>query len=180
VIAFVGHLAPHTNPGPFFDMLDRLVSEHPEVVDRVCFRIVGQIHEAVRKQLDRFAHPTMIERVGLLPLSEAQREMAAADALILFAGSDLSRYLPGKLFEYLAARRPIIVYGEPGEADDLVSSLSVGRRVSGTEDFVKFLEDLQDIERQLEGPQIDQWLAEHRRDALAKRFYEILERIIGT
>jgi hypothetical protein len=178
VISFVGHLAPHTHPGPFLDMLEELVGQRPEVADQVRLRLVGPIHHDVRERLDRFPHPAMIEQVGLLPLSEAQREMAVADALILFAGSDLSRYLPGKLFEYLAARRPIIVYGEPGEAADLVSSLSAGRRVGGPRDFTRFLADIEEFERALGSAKIETWLAEHRRESLASRFYGILERIV--
>jgi hypothetical protein len=159
-------------------MLEELVGQRPEVADQVRFRLVGRIYEGFRGRLDRFPHPTMIERVGLLPLSEAQREMDVADVLILFAGPDLARYLPGKLFEYLAARRPIIVYGEPGEAADLVSSLSAGRRVDGPQDFLRFLADVGQLERSLREAKIGSWLAEHRREALAKRFYGILERIV--
>ena len=179
VIAFVGNVAPHTHPGPFLDMLEGLVGERPEVADQVRLRLVGPIHEHVRDRLNQFAYPAMIERVGMLPLSEAQREMAVADALVLFAGSDLSRYLPGKLFEYLAAKRPIIVYGEAGEAADLVSSLSVGRRVASQEDFLSFLDEIEELERAFRGREIETWLAEHRRESLAKRFYGILEDIVG-
>jgi glycosyltransferase involved in cell wall biosynthesis len=178
VIAFVGHLAPHTHPGRFLDMLEELVASNPELADRVRLRLVGSIDPSVEERLDKFSFPNMIERVGFVPLYEAKREMAGADLLILFAGCDLVRYLPGKLFEYLAAGRPIMIFGESGEAADLVSSLSAGRRVSDARDFLDFLADLDELEGTLGGTEIRTWLAEYRRDVLVGRFYDILEGII--
>jgi len=179
VIAFVGTLAPHTHPGRFLDMLEALVASNPQLADRVRLRLVGRIHSTIQERLDEFSFPNMIDRVGLVPLTEAKREMAGADLLILFAGSDLVRYLPGKLFEYLAAGRPIMIFGESGEAADLVSSLSAGRRVSDARDFLAFLSDLDELEGTLGSTKIRRWLAEHRRQVLAGRLYDILEGIIG-
>jgi glycosyltransferase involved in cell wall biosynthesis len=179
VIAFVGNLAPHTHPGQFLDMLEELVASNPQLADRVRLRLVGRIHSTIEECLDEFSFPNMIDRVGLVTLSEAKREMAGADLLILFAGSDLVRYLPGKLFEYLAAGRPIMIFGESGEAADLVSSLSAGRRISDARDFLAFLADLDELEGALGSTKIRRWLAEHGRQVLAGRLYDILEGIVG-
>jgi hypothetical protein len=179
LLSFVGKLASHTDPGAFLDMLERLVRSRPELAERIRLQFVGLADDGADARLARFNRPEMIERVGFVPLREAQREMEMADILLLFAGADLARYVPGKLYEYLAAGRPIMVYGEPGEASDLVTSLSAGRRVQGENDFLRFLEDLDRVETSRRGSATEAWLAEHQRSVLAGRFFAVLEHVVG-
>lgn len=63
-----------------------------------------------------------------VPHSEALGAMAKSDVLVVFtggggAGADT---MTGKLFEYMALRRPILLIGPPGPAADLVAGSGAG------------------------------------------------------
>lgn len=64
----------------------------------------------------------LVQRHEYLPYAQAQRTMQAMDALILVNGgeSDDAVFVPGKLYDYLMARRPILFVGHPGEASAMV------------------------------------------------------------
>lgn len=62
---------------------------------------------------------------GHLPLDACRRRMTEADALLLLA-QDQPAQIPNKLYDYLAARRPIIAY-----ADAEGESAAILRRVGG-------------------------------------------------
>jgi len=60
---------------------------------------------------------------GHLPAEECRRRMAAASALLLLA-QDQPAQIPNKLYDYLAARRPIIAVADPdGESAALLRSV---------------------------------------------------------
>lgn len=64
----------------------------------------------------------LVVRHDYLPYAEAQRSMQAMDALILVNGgeADDAVFVPGKLCDYLMARRPVLFVGHPGEASGMV------------------------------------------------------------
>jgi len=64
----------------------------------------------------------LVVRHDYLPYAEAQRTMQAMDALILVNGgeADDAVFVPGKLCDYLMARRPVLFIGYPGEAAAMV------------------------------------------------------------
>jgi len=64
----------------------------------------------------------LVERHDYLPYAQAQRAMQAMDALILVNGgeADDAVFVPGKLYDYLMARRPVLFVGYPGEASRMV------------------------------------------------------------
>lgn len=66
-----------------------------------------------------------VELVGQVPITECRRLMAQADLLLLLA-QDQPAQVPNKLFDYLAARRPIVAY-----ADRTGESAGVLARVGG-------------------------------------------------
>jgi len=61
-------------------------------------------------------------------LDEARRIMCQADLLwaSLWAGKESSTYIPSKIFEYIAAERPILGFFPEGEAADLIRQTNTG------------------------------------------------------
>ncbi|MCP4589270.1 MAG: glycosyltransferase family 4 protein [bacterium] len=101
------------------------------------FRVVGSIADAA---LDRLAGAGVpIQATGYLSHGDAIEQMIAADALLLPApsGPNASTLIPAKAFEYLAARRPILVVGPPnGEVQQLVRNCAAGTCVRSSPDAV--------------------------------------------
>ncbi len=67
-----------------------------------------------------------VHRYDLLGYSRAMRTMRAMDVLVLVSGPELADavFVPGKLYDYLMARRPSLVVGHEGEASAIVARAS--------------------------------------------------------
>lgn len=61
-----------------------------------------------------------------VPYGQALRAMQAMDALVLVNGAtkDDAIFVPGKLYDYLMARRPVLFVGEAGDAWNIVAATS--------------------------------------------------------
>lgn len=177
VIAHVGNLAGHTAPNDFFESFERLLADDPEARARVRVQLTGQRGPNADNVIRRFKFPDAIQADGHVGKREANRRMQQSDVLLLIAHADLQRYLPGKLFDYLAARRPVLVFGERGEASDLVERLGVGvlcHPGSATE-LRDALVRLSKLDMSSNEDIVNAWLAEHRREILAGRMLDIIE-----
>jgi len=118
------------DPAPLLDALDRVLHTRRAGARALKLRLVGAIGSRFEAALAAFAarHPGVVERRPYVPHAEALAEMLAADALLLVVGAGDGRHaevvagtLPGKLFEYLRAARPVLLLGDPaGDAAQLL------------------------------------------------------------
>tara|TARA_R110002110_G_scaffold301078_2_gene515009 strand:- start:2600 stop:3814 length:1215 start_codon:yes stop_codon:yes gene_type:complete len=176
-MTFVGNLSAHTPPAAFLRTLARTLEENPQYKDRLEIWFVGNVSDSVQQDLDQFPYPDILVRTGMVPLSDAKRFMQDASILMLFSGIALERYLPGKLFEYAAAGRPIMIYGAPGEASDVVERIGLGRivRPDDPNALKAAIESLPKIDVNSENTVADNWLVQHRRDNIASGLFTQLD-----
>ena len=86
-----------------------------------CIRFRASANDGLLRQLAaQTGASDLIETVEPIPYREALREMLAADGLLIMQGANCNEQIPGKLYEYLRARRPILgltdEHGDTGEA----------------------------------------------------------------
>lgn len=127
VLAHVGRFDRWRTPGVFFEGLSRFLRETEAAGKSFELRIVGHIDRLTASRVD--ATGVTWSRTGEVSHGEAIREMRRADALLLNVpdGPNADSVIPAKLFEYLAARRPILVLGPvDGEAERIVLSQMAG------------------------------------------------------
>ena len=119
-IAFMGE------PGSWSDLDEMLGTLHgalgafPVLTAQVRLDFVGARHEAAKVSIRQFPIPGVVQLRPGVPRDVAQAQMRRYDALLLLNPPALHRCAPGKLYEYLAARRPILMYGTGGEAGALL------------------------------------------------------------
>ena len=177
VIAHVGSQFPHALPGPFLSTLEQVLARSERLRRELRLRFVGQKSREVIEQLSQFAHPEILESIDHVPKPEAIRLMKESAALLLFNGPKFERYLPGKIYDYLAAGPPLLVFGEGGEIDALVKRLGAGLVVpwSDPEALGRALTLLAEGAVPANGrPDTRAWLQEHRRDVLAGQTFRVL------
>jgi len=176
-LGFVGTLAQHSPAGPFLAALDQAAALSPDLVNAVRVTLIGHKMPDERATLQAFPHPGMIEDIGLLPKETADARMREFDALLVFATEDLARYFPGKLFEYIAARVPVLIFGHRGEASEVVEDIGAGLFVPEGDPaaLLAAIETLRAGRFALNTPAIDAWLAAHHRRALAERLFALLD-----
>lgn len=176
-ITFVGHLGSHTPPDDFIVTLRQALERRPGLVDRVRLRFVGNSAPDIAERVRQAPISHLIDLTDQVPKPEALRIMRESDALLILNPTALNRYIPGKLFDYLAVGTPILVYGGGGEVARIVGELEAGRIVP--EGDAAALADALDWIGTPSGPldmsKRQSWLAEHHRRYQANRLIDHLE-----
>lgn len=135
-VFYIGTLYGVQNPGPFLEGWARYLRAGNRLDVRVTF--VGNVGQCYQPLLERYADefPGLVCRRAYLPHCEAIQAMLDADILLLIVGDGQNSegWLPGKIFEYLRAARPILFVGPPGgDAAHLLSRLNRGIAVSSAD-----------------------------------------------
>lgn len=129
-LVHVGSLYGPRDPAPLLEGLERCLGRRPAGSRPLRLRLVGAIGSRFDAALAIFEmrHPGVIERRPYVAHIDALAEMRAADVLLLMVGAGggsqpavVAGTLPGKLFEYLRSRRPVLLLGDPqGDAAALL------------------------------------------------------------
>jgi glycosyltransferase involved in cell wall biosynthesis len=125
-------------PRPFLRALARLLARRPELRRRVLARFVGDLRASDRDWAAGLGIDGAWEETGFLPYRRTVAAQREADALLLLiphADGRGDAVLSGKVFEYLAARRPVLAAVPPGGvAADLVRETGAGEVVDGDDE----------------------------------------------
>ena len=97
-------------------MVSELVAEHAEFAAQCQIKLVGAVSKDVLASLDSFGLMKYTEEGGYVSHEEALQLQKNAQVLLLVEmnRSETKAIIPGKLFEYLSARRPILALGPEG------------------------------------------------------------------
>lgn len=107
----------------------RLVgASHPALAHRIRVRLVGYTPPSLKSLVSDLGVEQHFQFDGLVSHGTAVKVMQEADALLAlqFAFEDTSRpvpYVPGKVYEYLPTRKPILAPVPPGDLFDLLSGI---------------------------------------------------------
>jgi glycosyltransferase involved in cell wall biosynthesis len=123
-----------STPQPLLDALRELSRSHPEVANRLEVVFAGPLS---REESEMLAAPDLaglVRVVGSLDRRRALELQRAADTLLVITeGASRRSVATGKLFEYLAAGRPILVLGEETEAARIVKETKAGSVTSAVD-----------------------------------------------
>ena len=139
--------------------------------------LAGATSEAQDRLLADPRYDGVARPVGVLDRPEALALQRAADALVVMAagmpGRPSTSVATGKLFEYLAAERPVLVLGEHTEAARIVARAGVG--VAASERNPGSVADA--LERLLDAPPVPsrEAVRSYAWPDLAERYEQVIE-----
>jgi hypothetical protein len=178
-LTHTGSFFGHRDPKPFLRALAA------SGLEDVVVRFVGDFRPGDREFLDSLALGDRVELIEYVPRRESLRLQRDSDALLLLipeAGGRGRGVLSGKVFEYIAAERPILAVVPPdGAAAQLIRDTGAGV-VAASDDEEAIRSALVDVHARwhaggLEGPPLtDEW-----RDRLsrASRVEELADLLKG-
>ncbi len=153
-ILHAGYFFGVRSPRPFLTALRALLDERPELRGLVEARFIGGFRTADAEWAAGLELGDALRIDGFVPHDQALEAMKRSDALLLLipdAGGIGRSVLSGKVFEYLAAERPIIgLVPVDGAAADLLRATGTGR--------VADPDDIDAIRATLAGV-CDEWIA---------------------
>ncbi|MEJ2593576.1 MAG: glycosyltransferase family 4 protein [bacterium] len=130
IIAHIGSLTPTRNPENLWRVLGELCKENERFREALEIQIIGKMDYRVAESLREAALDDRVQSKPYMPHSEVVKVQRLAHVLLLAVNNtpNAKLILTGKLFEYLAARRPIICIGpEDGDAAGVISETNSGR-----------------------------------------------------
>lgn len=125
-LAHTGVIYPgKRDPGPLLAALGLLGEDR----ERVRVVLTGAETRVAREAVEQSGTADVVTVTGQVPVAESWRVQAEADVNVLLMWNDPrdAGTVPGKLFDYLVARRPILMIGHPdGVAAEIIRSRSAG------------------------------------------------------
>ena len=157
LISHTGTIAESYNPKIFFSALEKVVTAYKEKCKiRVLF--VGKTSPDFKAMGATYNVANYIEYKDYVPHQEVITYLKNTTCLLLIIAETANQkgLLSGKLFEYLAAKKPIIAIGpKAGDAEDILNLSEAGQLFSRNEEaqLVSYIEEK--IEDWLKNPNLD-------------------------
>ena len=169
-LVHTGLFAADGNPLKLWDALAERCEADPDFRARLQIRLAGKVDAAITDAIRARGLGDNLVELGYLPHDETVREQRAADILLLplRREPEYAKVLPGKIFEYLAARRPVLGIGqEDGAAASVLRDAAAGEMFDWDkkEELLAFLD--------AEHPQTAD-IEKYTRRALTERLAEVL------
>ena len=179
-IVHTGMLGSDGNPSALWTVLSDLCREDPQFREKLRIRLCGKVDSAVSASLDAAGLGGAVENLGYLDHAASILEQRSADLLLLPLrnGAEGGKIVPGKVFEYLASRRPVLGIGDPsGSAAAILKETGCGSMfawddAAGLRDAVvkawrSFLSS--------DSAPVGSGIEKYSRQALAGRYAELLD-----
>lgn len=126
-LVYTGSLAyGGASPDVLVEALRTLRRTQHDAAERLELVVAGALGPGERRALGDPEIADGVRLLGSMPRREALRLQTAADSLLVVAGDRRSSVATGKLYEYLAARRPILVVGDRTVAAEIVRAQDAG------------------------------------------------------
>ncbi|MFD2587194.1 glycosyltransferase family 4 protein [Croceitalea marina] len=128
-IAHIGSLLTDRNPEVLWKVLGELTKENEAFKEALEVRLVGVVGKEVFASLKQHGLASFVDELGYLAHTEVLELQPKSQILLLLEinSAETRGILPGKLFEYLNAKRPILAIGPEGwEAAEIIKETDSG------------------------------------------------------
>lgn len=128
-ISHIGSLLTGRNPENLWEVLSELVNEDVLFADSFKLQLAGAVSEDVLNSIYDNGLKEYVKLIGYISHDEAVELQKTSQVLLLVEidSNDTIGILPGKLYEYMAAKRPILGLGpKDWEASTLIQETNTG------------------------------------------------------
>ncbi len=128
-ISHIGAMNADRNPKMLWKALSELLAEIPELKNDLRLNFIGKTDYSVMNELEQNNLTSLLTKTDYLPHGKITERMQSSHVLLL-ALNDTPNTLgviSGKLFEYIAAKRPVLAIGkEGGDAARIIKETGAG------------------------------------------------------
>ncbi|MCB9553839.1 MAG: glycosyltransferase [Myxococcales bacterium] len=128
-VVFFGHLTPVRNGALFFEAWRRFIDAERLAPGDATLITLGDRTPTDESAIERLALAPYVETRPFMPFVDAPKLLGAADLLLdIYDPRHLLR-ISGKLYDYMAARRPVLSISSNPEVIEMVRETGLGRVV---------------------------------------------------
>ncbi|MCG8612878.1 MAG: hypothetical protein MI864_20395, partial [Pseudomonadales bacterium] len=139
-IVYCGSIMIDRDPTPLLDALDLMIKNKNPLVHKLRFHYYGRSGQLLKKYIGERPCSHLVQDMGSVSLQESLNAQQNATALLLLSHANGIGIMTSKIFEYLAARRPILsVPGDQDVTDELLDKTRAGITGSNPEQLVNIL-----------------------------------------
>jgi glycosyltransferase involved in cell wall biosynthesis len=163
-LCHIGSMNKDRNPLALWKALQQLLSQS-NIGDDLTIKLIGQVDHSIFESIKEHGLTNYLKHIPFLSHKEALSELQKSQVLLLPINDTPNSLgvVPGKIYEYLGARRPIIGIG-PKEGDSAMIL-----RDSGAGTMFGY-EDEDAVQKQ-----IQQWFSQYKKDQLNPPTGEIMK-----
>ena len=117
------------NPYSLFKTIEMLVDENLISKNDFKIRLIGRFGGEIYEMINNSSFKENIEVINYLPHKQSIIELQRSDVLLLIVdeSKESEEIVPGKVYEYLGVKKPILAIGpEKGAIADLLSETNAG------------------------------------------------------
>ena len=117
-IAHIGSFTPSRNHPILWESIKELIKENKEFADHLQLKLIGKIDYSVKESIEENGLSQYVNFMAYLPHDQVIKEQTSSHVLLLMVNNtpNAKGIVTGKVFEYMASCRPILVIG-PKEGD---------------------------------------------------------------
>ena len=129
-IAHVGSLLSGRNPLVLWKAMAELVTEDDDFKNHFSLILAGKVSEEVERSITEHGLQPFLKKEGYVSHSRAVEIQRKSSLLLLIEidSEETRGIIPGKLFEYLSSRKPILAIGpENWDAERIINETNTGK-----------------------------------------------------
>ena len=173
-ISHIGSLLTGRNPINLWKALSELIQEYPDFKKRFKLQLAGVISSDVLESIYFYGLQSYTKLLGYISHDEAIQYQRKSQVLLLIEidSEETQGIIPGKVFEYMASKRPILGVGPSNwEVGDLIAESKTGKTYTYSQlgelktTLLQWFEEYKNDELVLPLAEVEQY---HRRELTAK------------
>ena len=129
-ISHIGSLYPERNPKYLWDIIDEICINNEEFRSNLQINFIGNTSEKIIKYLSNKTFKSCVKFFDYVDYKRAIELMCSSQILLMVEvnDNDSSYAIPGKLFDYLNSKRPIIAIGpDRSEVNQILYDTNAGK-----------------------------------------------------
>ncbi|MBL4662638.1 MAG: glycosyltransferase family 4 protein [Flavobacteriaceae bacterium] len=179
-LVHIGSLLSSRNPTVLWKVISELVVENSEFAAQCQIKLAGAVSKDVISSLDEFGLTKYVVELGYVSHREALQLQRNAQVLLLIEMNrpETRAIIPGKIFEYLLAKRPILSLGPEGsDIKAIIEETNTGQFFTYTEERLlknqlwQYFQDYSEMKLEVGSGDIE----EYSRRELTKVMAELLK-----
>lgn len=181
-ICYTGLLADFSSFASFVKDFKGVLEKRVDLRSKIVIEIYGRVSGTCMKDIQEFPFKDNLCHLGSKTSQEISEVVMKANSTILFLNEGFRRYLPGKLFDYISAGKPIVVYGLRGDSEISrltptcipLMSAEIGDVCSLEKCFDEVISNKTSWSHSLDD-ELNLFADKYSRERMAKEFYKLID-----